>query len=390
MKSSLVNRREFLKMAGIGFSAFLSGGIRAIGSEGVGRFSALGDVGTLLPPDANGICLPPGFRSRIVARSGTSPVDGAQVWHGAPDGGGVFAQSDGGWIYVSNSEISGRGGVGALRFNSSGALIDSYPILENTTWNCAGGTTPWGTWLSCEETRTGQVYECDPTGRDPAVARPALGVFSHEAVAVDEATGYLFLTEDRPDGGFYRFVPSSGLPDISSGRLEIAEVREDGGESIVIWHEVPDPLAKSTSTRKQVQSYSPFRGGEGVVIHERTVFFSTKRDNRVWAYNIESHQLSLAYDLATSASPILSGVDNLAITPTGDVLVAEDGGHMQLIALTSDERVMPILQVVGHDRSEITGPAFDPSFERLYFSSQRGSGGTSADGVTYEIAYLES
>jgi secreted PhoX family phosphatase len=119
-------------------------------------------------------------------------------------------------------------------------------------------------------------------------------------------------------------------------------------------------------------------------------FFSTKRDNRVWAYNIESHRLSLAYDLATSASPILSGVDNLAITPTGDVLVAEDGGHMQLVALTSDEKVMPVLQIVGHDRSEITGPAFDPSFERLYFSSQRGSDGTSADGVTYEITYLGS
>jgi hypothetical protein len=100
-----------------------------------------------------------------------------------------------------------------------------------------------------------------------------LGVFSHEAVAVDEATGYLFLTEDRPDGGFYRFVPSNGLPDISSGKLEIAEVREDRGKSKVIWHEVPDPLARSVSTRKQVQSYKPFRGGEGVVIHERTVFF---------------------------------------------------------------------------------------------------------------------
>jgi hypothetical protein len=63
---------------------------------------------------------------------------------------------------------------------------------------------------------------------------------------------------------------------------------------------------------------------------------------------------------------------------------------MQLIALTCDERVMPILQIVGHDRSEITGPAFDPTFERLYFSSQRGFGGTSADGVTYEITYLGS
>ena len=390
MKSNSVKRREFLKMAGIGFSAFLSGGFRANGAEGLGRFSALRDVGTLLPPDLNGIRLPSGFRSRVVARSGASPIDGARAWHGAPDGGGVFAQPDGGWIYVSNSEIFGKGGAGALRFSSSGTLVDSYPILENTSQNCAGGTTPWGTWLSCEETRSGQVYECDPTGANPAIPRPTLGVFSHEAVAVDEASGYLFLTEDRPDGGFYRFVPSRGLPDISRGKLEIAVVENIAGEDIVTWREVPDPLARTIATRKQVKGYQPFRGGEGVIIHERTVFFSTKRDNRVWAYNIESHQLSLAYDLATSASPVLSGVDNLAITPTGDVLVAEDGGHMQLVALTSDEKVMPILQIVGHDRSEITGPAFDPSFERLYFSSQRGSGGTNADGVTYEITYLRS
>jgi hypothetical protein len=75
------------------------------------------------------------------------------------------------------------------------------------------------------------------------------------------------------------------------------------------------------------------------------------------------------------------------ITPTGDVLVAEDNGDMQLVVLTED-RVVPLLQIIGHERSEITGPAFDPSFQRLYFSSQRGSTGRSTGGLTYEISAI--
>ena len=64
-----------------------------------------------------------------------------------------------------------------LRFDARGELIDSYPICTGTTNNCAGGPTPWGTWLTCEEIDEGLVYECDPTGRQLAVPAPALGVF---------------------------------------------------------------------------------------------------------------------------------------------------------------------------------------------------------------------
>jgi len=90
MKSNSVKRREFLKMAGVGFSAFLSGGFRANGAEGLGRFSALRDVGTLLPPDLNGIRLPSGFRSRVVARSGASPIDGGASLAWCTGWGGCF------------------------------------------------------------------------------------------------------------------------------------------------------------------------------------------------------------------------------------------------------------------------------------------------------------
>jgi secreted PhoX family phosphatase len=293
---------------------------------------------------------------------------------------------DGGWIYVSNCEVrDGRGGAGALRFDRQGTVIDSYSILENTSINCAGGATPWNTWLSCEEHEDGQVWECDPTGQRPAQVRPALGTFSHEAVAVDPVRQHLYLTEDQPNGGFYRFVPANPLPDLSTGRLEIASVAERDGRSWISWHAVPDPQATSTLLREQVPAYTPFRGGEGIAYQDGRVYFTTKRDNRVWWHDVQSSELGVLYDIETSDERRLSGVDNVAITPAGDVLIAEDRGDMQIVVLTPSGKITPLVQVLGQDSSEITGPAFDPLFQRLYFSSQRGTAGNSAGGITYEI-----
>ncbi|NNE36956.1 MAG: DUF839 domain-containing protein, partial [Gammaproteobacteria bacterium] len=118
-----------------------------------------------------------GFSVREVARTGKHAFKNSDyAWHGAPDGGAVFATGDGGWIYVSNAELGeGLGGVGAIRFNRDGDIVDSYSILTGTSVNCAGGPTPWGTWLSCEEHDSGLVYECDPHGKEEAVACPMLG-----------------------------------------------------------------------------------------------------------------------------------------------------------------------------------------------------------------------
>ena len=153
----------------------------------------------------------------------------------------------------------------------------------------------------------------------------------------------------------------------------------------MVWHKVDDPLAASTLTRKQVASATPFNGGEGIGFFGTRVYFTTKGDNRVWVYDVNSAQIDVLYDISTSANPILKGVDNVVITPAGDVIVAEDGGDNQLVALTPDGAVVPILQVMGQDDSELCGPAFDPSYSRLYFSSQNGfsEGGP---GITYEIS----
>ena len=337
-------------------------------------------------PDANGVMLPAGFSSRIVARSGQPPVSGSSfVWHGAPDGGACVRYSsaaDDGWIYISNSEIgSGNGGVSALQFDARGNVVDAYSILQGTSRNCAGGLTPWNTWLSCEEVDNGQVWECDPMGLEPAVVRPALGRFKHEAVAVDPVCKRLYLTEDKRDGGWYRFTPRA-YPDLSEGTLEVAQLRAD---STVQWLPLDDPLAARQPTRYQADAMSVFNGGEGIVYHDGAVYFTTKGDNRIWCYQIALNKVSIVYDDDDHAKPVLTGVDNITVDAQGNLYVAEDGGDMQVVVVTAQGEIWPVAQLTGHDASEITGVAFSPDGSRLYFSSQRGIGGSHAAGMTFEI-----
>ncbi len=385
-------RRDFLRksFAGMGWMVAGSSLSQCTSSSDDGAATSnIANLGPLLDPDENGLRLPEGFRSRIVARSEQMVGDTGYVWHNAPDGAAVFATNDGGYIYVSNSEtVAGLGGgASALRFAADGSIVDAYRILEGTNINCAGGSTPWGTWLSCEETLIGQVYECDPLGNTRAVVRPEMGVFQHEAVAIDEASRHAYMTEDLPDGRFYRFVYETA-GDLSSGQLQVAQVMGAGPEGPVEWSAVPDPGADPVATRLQVESSTAFAGGEGIWFHDRVVYFSTKGDNRIWAYEVDTAVLSIIYDAATSSTPILTGVDNITVSPAGDILVAEDGGDMEIIAIAPDGSLRPIVQVVGQESSEITGPAFDPTLQRLYFSSQRGEDGENPlgqGGITYEV-----
>ena len=336
--------------------------------------------GALQAPDANGLRLPLGFSSRVLARSGQPVGDTGYVWHAAPDGGAVFPTSTGGWIYVCNSEVDdGRGGASAIRLDPTGAIERAYRILSGTSRNCSGGATPWDRWLSAEEVDRGLVHECDPrAGADP-VARPGLGRFKHEAAAVDPGRRAVYLTEDEPDGCFYRFRPAV-WPDLASGVLEVACAGSGGS---VVWRPVPDPEATRTRTRDQVPGALRFDGGEGCFYDRDVCYFTTKGDNRVWGYHAVGSWLETVYDedLVTSGTPALQGVDGITVSRLRDIYVAEDRDDMQ-INLIRRSTVSPFLQVTGQSSSEITGVAFNPEGDRMCFSSQRGFDG---DGITYEV-----
>lgn len=385
----VLRRRELLKagLAGAGALAFGPSFWRDA-LAAVPATPGPGPFGPLQAPDANGIMLPPGFSSRVVAQ-GLQPVPGtAYPWHIFSDGQATYAQPDGGWVLVSNCEAPADvgGGAEAIRFRADGSVDDAYRILGGTTNNCAGGATPWGTWLSCEEHDAGRVWECDPTGARPAVVRPALGVFSHEAAAVDPGGRRVYLTEDDGSGGFYRFTPRA-YPDLSEGVLEIASVRDDGS---VAWLPVPDPSASSAPTREQVPGYTPFRRGEGIWFDSGIVYVATTSDERIHAYDTVAETIEVLYDAKAHTDPPLTEVDNITVSRSGDLFVCEDAGDLSMGMITPEPReVSNFLRLTGPQHgnpqtaaaSELTGVTFDPSGDRMYFASQRAFG----VGIIYEI-----
>ncbi|MBN3932504.1 DUF839 domain-containing protein [Streptomyces verrucosisporus] len=379
-----MERRNFLR------GAVLTGSVAAFGgslwrgaSHAAPAQPGAGPYGALQPADANGIRLPQGFTSRVIARSGQKVSGTSYTWHNAPDGGACYADG-GGWIYVSNSEINPGGGASAVRFDSSGAITGAHRVLSGTRQNCAGGKTPWNTWLSCEEVDRGYVYETDPWGVMPAVRRDAMGRFKHEAAAADPVRKVVYLTEDVSDGCLYRFRPTV-WGDLSSGTLEVM-TGGSGTSGSIGWARVPDPSAASTATRHQVSAARHFNGGEGCHYADGTCWFTTKGDGRVWQLDAASDTIELAYDdsLVSGGAP-LTGVDNVTASSSGDLFVAEDGGNMEICVITPDDVVAPFLRIGGQSSSEITGPAFSPDGSRLYFSSQRGTSGRSSGGITYEV-----
>ncbi|MBM4361204.1 MAG: DUF839 domain-containing protein [Deltaproteobacteria bacterium] len=363
-------RREFLRDV-LGSGVVLAGGALLPGCQPVSA-----DYGPLEPADANGLMLPKGFTSRVIAVSGQKVSGTKYTWHPNPDGGACFPVAGGGWIYVSNDESS-SGGCSMVRFDAEGTIVEAKQILSGTRRNCAGGPTPWGTWLSCEEISDGLVYECDPAGVNAAVARPALGRFNHEAAAVDPVNGHVYLTEDSSTGALYRFVPAT-TGNLATGVLQV--LTETSG--VLSWKTVPDPDGSPTATRSQVTDTRRFNGGEGIWYRAHYVAFTTKGDNKVWAYGIEGNVLTTLYDAASTTTPVLGGVDNITIAPepaANHLFVAEDGGNMEICAVDGshlDGKAYVFCRITGRSGSEVTGPAFSPDYKRLYFSSQRSPGET--------------
>jgi secreted PhoX family phosphatase len=402
-----MDRRTFVKagIAAVGGGALVPRTVLAAPEPGV---SVYGPLAT--EPDEHGLLLPEGFTARIVAVAGDPVADTAHTWHLFPDGAGTFPDGEGGWYYVCNSEVfdhmaTDGGGASAIHFGPDGEVLDAYPVLRGSNSNCAGGPTPWGTWLSCEENSAeqGRVWECDPTGVKAAVAHEAMGLWAHEAAAVDPVGEQVYLTQDHPEGLLYRFTPDA-YPDLSAGSLEACIVAADG---TVTWAAVADPSGATAPTRTQVPGATVFPGGEGIWYFDGWIYFTSKYTHSVHGIDLAAQTYRLIWkgdpDGLGVEGAVLSHVDNITVDEgSGDLVVAEDGGNMELVVIAPDGSVGPLVRVVGagHETSEMTGPVFNPTRDRLYFSSQRGPGtrtraeivpgitaepDSTAVGVTYEI-----
>lgn len=422
------------------------------------RISPFLNMGPLLPPDANGLQLPVGFSSRVVAVFNQPPIPGqAFRWHSDPDGGGVFRTDDGGWIYVSNSEardattlfgqippgtplsqlasrdslaalspvtqvVSGLlplslvlpfgGGVSALRFDREGRLVDAYPVQRNTTTNCSGGVTPWGTWINGEEIADGYMFECSPLRDGGAPIRlDRFGRKAHEMAAIDENGRAIYHTEDLTDQDrFYRTVfaaadwPSGERPNWAKGKLQVLAVpgglaAARQGPTPIVWLDAID------DGRPQNQVYlpesTPFAGNEGVWFLDGIVFFTTKRDDTIWALDTQAQVIEAIYQPGDQIpgspvdprEPSLSGIDNICMTLDGEMIVVEDGGDMRAMVRLPDGVTIPLLRLPGDPaQTEVTGPAFSPDGRRLYVANQRALPGGQAGplpfgsaGTVYEI-----
>ncbi|MSV93462.1 MAG: DUF839 domain-containing protein, partial [Actinobacteria bacterium] len=185
----------------------------------------------------------------------------------------------------------------------------------------------------------------------------------------------VYLTEDNGAGVFYRYTPTA-YPDLSAGKLEACIVAADGS---VTWGALTDPTGATVPTREQVAGATIFPGNEGCWYDQGWVYFTSKGDHSVHGIDIAAQKYTLLWkgdpDGLGVEGAVLSHVDNITVDAgSGDLFVAEDGGNMELVIITPEGALAPFVRVVGagHELSEMTGPVFNPSRDRLYFSSQRG------------------
>src|ERR671925_1751026 len=107
-----MNRRHFLGWSAAGFCSVTMGATfwrNAYAQTPVSCDSPYGPIADA--PDENGLRLPAGFSSRVVAITGRLVPGTTHLWHPLPDGGACFPMADGGWGYTSNSEVPVAGGA---------------------------------------------------------------------------------------------------------------------------------------------------------------------------------------------------------------------------------------------------------------------------------------
>lgn len=421
-KSGL-NGRDFLKAGGAGTLAlalgatgiysFTGGASNALAASNNNPTSGFGGFGPLVK-DPNGILdLPKGFNYRIISKTGDKMSNGDLV-PGALDGMATYKVEKNTTILVRNHElgtnsdypvngknpwsIGAAGGTTALVVGPNREVIKEYVTSSGTIRNCAGGASTWGTWLTCEETREmghGFVFEVDPLDPENELSKTPIrdmGYFSHEACAVDPATGIWYLTEDSSPSFLYRFTPNDRSQQRGSlqkgGTLEAAAIDELPSASAstfetrqkfgIVWKKINPERAQQDAKDLGCIQFSRL---EGAFFSAGTFWFddtSAGKGNhgRVYRYFPATNTLELFYE-STSANT-LEMPDNIAMAPWGDLWIAEDGGgNDKIIGMTPEGNVYTFAEN-RLNGSEFAGPTFSPDGKTFFVNMQ-------TPGITFAI-----
>lgn len=340
----------------------------------------LGGYGPLAPvrDQATGlelIKLPRGFEYMSYGWTNDPMTDGTATPN-AHDGMGAFRYGD--RVHIVRNHERGAsaaftdpvynpaagGGTTTIVFDpDAGEFVESYGSLGGTIRNCAGGPTPWGTWLTCEETfsvvdghRHGYVFEVASEGKGSPVPYKAMGRFNHEAAAIDPVTGYVYETEDRGDAAMYRFLPS--VPgDLAKGGLLQAMVigqptydtRRDGEKAYgkVSWIDIdePDPATDTVRYQAQARGAAIFGRLEGAWYGNGRIYVITTDggpagQGQVFELDPATDELRVLF--ASPSEEVLNAPDNMCVSPRGGLVLCEDGGGTEYVhGLTTEGEIFP-------------------------------------------------
>ncbi|MBD2526015.1 alkaline phosphatase PhoX [Nostoc sp. FACHB-133] len=374
--------------------------------------------------------LPPGFNYTAISITG-QPMDDGRIVPGAHDGMAAFPGPKNTTILVRNHELSpSSNGINVLpRYDQIGGgtttivvgpnrrVRKQFVSLGGTIRNCAGGQTPWDSWISCEENLTlpapggatkkhGYNFEV-PATDDIQVAEPiplvAMGRFNHEAVAVDPESGWIYQTEDDGNSCFYRFRPNVrptkyGDLQTSGGVLEALAIKGmfkvDTGTNFIQYKNQPlevewvkidnvDPATNSTATSVRVQGQNKgaaiFRRGEGAKYGNGGLIYFTctsggnAGQGQVFAYkpnNNDPNSGTITLIVESPAEDILNFPDNITVAPFGDLFLCEDGSNTEFVIGVTPEGDLYRFAANAINGSEFAGACFSPDGHTMFVNIQ--------------------